>query len=131
MKIIISGSGHPNITAKHLTTIEFTTAPEVSPRGDCIVACKVKFDVKELQKLLNAPRLNIQIMAGDVSDEVECTPNPAFNDSKEIVLRMSSVSTHRTFGINADKGAGMLKKELTEKLKNPSQQVIISVEKTA
>ncbi len=131
MNLTLFGYGHPNISAKHLTTIEFTSAQDVSPKGDCIVACKVRFDVKELQKLLSATRLRIKIMADDVFDEVECIPHPAFNDADEIVLRMSSVVTRRTFGINTNKGAGMLKKELTEKLKNPNQQVIINVENTA
>lgn len=128
MTITFFGFGHQNISAKHLTTIEFTTAQDVSPRGDCIISCKVQFDLKELQKLLTAARLKITIKADDVSDVVECIPNPAFNDSNEIVIRMSGVKTTRTLGINADKGAGMLKRELASKLKNPEQKIVIVIE---
>jgi len=128
MSLKLIGYGHPNISARHLTTIEFTSSSDVSPRGDCIVACKVRFDVKELQKLLSAPKLKIKIVVGHLSDEVECTPNHAFNDSSEIVLRMSSVATHRTFGIKANKGAGMLKRELVEMLKNSEQIAEITIE---
>ena len=129
MSIKLIGWGHQNISAKHLTTIEFTSSPDVSSRGDCIVACKVGFDAEELKKMAGAgKKLRITIKAEDFADVVECTPNPAFNDSSEIVLRMSSVSTHRTFGINANKGAGMLKRELVERLKNPEQIVKITIE---
>ncbi|HIP58595.1 MAG TPA: DUF371 domain-containing protein, partial [Archaeoglobus profundus] len=37
MKEVITAWGHPNITAKHRTTLEITKDEELSIRGDCII----------------------------------------------------------------------------------------------
>ena len=123
------GFGHLNISAAHLTTMEFTSDKEISPRGDCLLACNVIFDLKTVQNFLkNVKRIKITISADLVSDYVECLPNQQFNDLHELVIRMSAVQTCRTFGFNATKGARMLSRELVQKLKDPKQQVVITFE---
>ena len=67
------------------------------------------------------------ITADDVSDEVIFEANPQFNDEKEIVVRIGEFSSERTLGLRADKACSDLKKELIEKLSNPSQKIDVLI----
>ncbi|MBI4147697.1 DUF371 domain-containing protein [Candidatus Woesearchaeota archaeon] len=131
--MIINGYGHHNITARHLTTMEFTTADDVSLHGDCIMACNARFDSKQLRELAvsaaaSKKKLKVTISVEDLKDVIVCDPNPAFSDQAEIVIRMSGAATPRTLGINADKGAVMVNRELVRKLQNSDQKIEILVE---
>ena len=46
--------GHPNITAKHKTTLEFTKDENLSLRGDCIVGVKADFSLSEIKKFIKS-----------------------------------------------------------------------------
>ena len=45
--------GHPNITAKHKTTLEFTKDKELSLRGDCIVGVKSDFELPLIKNFIS------------------------------------------------------------------------------
>jgi hypothetical protein len=125
--------GHKNVKAKHKTTIEFTKDRDLTPKGDCIIAVSankalndlnIKFK-EEIRK--KGAKLVIFIKVGELYDVIN-----AFGDSKltlthskDVVIRKSKYICSRTLAINADKAAFDLKKELIEKLKDPSQKVEI------
>ena len=50
--------GHPNITARHKTTLEFTKDKELSLRGDCIVGVKADFSLSEIKKFIKSLKTN-------------------------------------------------------------------------
>ncbi|MEM4523515.1 MAG: DUF371 domain-containing protein, partial [Archaeoglobaceae archaeon] len=40
--------GHPNITAKHPSTVEVTKDPEISKRADCVIGVKADKSISDL-----------------------------------------------------------------------------------
>ncbi len=128
MSYSFSAYGHENITSKHKTTLEFTKDKELTEKGDCIIGVKADFDLKSIKEFIkNNRKLKIIIKAGDSSEEIMCEINPDFDDNKEIVIRKSDFISKRTLGINANKAAIDLSKELIKLMKNPNQKLIISL----
>jgi hypothetical protein len=115
--------GHPNISSKHKTTLEFTKDKEVSKKGDCIVGVSSDFSFSDIKKLLDNKKIKIDI-GGDI---VIADINPNFNDKKEIVIRRSDFKSSRTLGINANKAAIDLKRSLVKKLQNSEEKVKVKI----
>jgi hypothetical protein len=120
--------GHPNITAKHKTTLEFTKDKELTKRGDCIIGVNSDFDLESIRKLIkNKERIKIVIKVNNLSEEINAEINKDFKDNEEIVIRRSDFNSKRTLGIKSDKACINLSKELIELLKNPNQKLLISL----
>ena len=115
--------GHPNISAKHKTTLEFTKDKEVSKKGDCIVGVKASFSFSKIKKLLNKKRIKIIIGKEKIIADV----NPDFNDKKEIVIRKSDFKSKRTLGINANKAAVDLSRKLVKRLQDPKEKIKVKI----
>ena len=140
MILLFTARGHPNITSKHATTLEFTQDNFVSLRGDCIIGISADFQAKKLKKQIaehllgldgDLQRINkkitLQIVAQNarikrkeietISGEFNDSFNNSLNelgdkqdlDEQELVLRISSFESSRTFMIRADKAARHLK----------------------
>ncbi|MGB9778293.1 MAG: DUF371 domain-containing protein [Candidatus Bathyarchaeales archaeon] len=132
---IIFAYGHKNVQATHPTTLEITKEKRLTKRGDCVIAVsadKALADLsapfKDCLRKENA-RISLLIEAGRVADVVN-----AFGGSKlilthptDIVVRKSSYICARTLAIQADKAALDLSRKLVEKLKNPEQNVKITL----
>ncbi|MBW2979832.1 DUF371 domain-containing protein [Candidatus Woesearchaeota archaeon] len=124
MPYSFSAYGHPNITAKHKTTLEFTKDKEVTKRGDCIIGTRADFDLESIKKFIrNKEKIKIIVKVGALSEEISAEINKDFNDNKEIVIRRSDFACGRTLGIKADKACIDLNKELIEIMKNPNQKL--------
>jgi hypothetical protein len=134
-KEVIFGFGHENIQATHYSTLEFTKDTHLSNTGDCILvvaADKGLADLNaEFKAALKKPhaKLTIKIEAGNISEEIHAqgAPKLALTHPREMVIRKSDYSSDRTLGVNADKAARDLSRELVEKLKNPNQQAKITL----
>ena len=128
MEYSFTAWGHENITGKHKRTLEFTKESELSLGGDCILGVNANFSIYDLKELIQeGTKLKMVITAGDVSDEIIFEGNPAFDDDKEIVVRMGEFSSDRTLGLRADKACSDLKKELIERLNNPDQKIDVLI----
>ena len=122
--------GHPNITAKHKTTLEFTKDEELSLRGDCILGVKSDFELPLINNFISQLKKNkikITIEVDDLKEEIIAEVNPDFNSDKEIVIRKSDFIDERTFAMKADKGAMELGREFVEKLKDNNQIIEIFI----
>ena len=53
--------GHPNISADHKTTLEFTKDKELTKKGNCIVGVNSDFSFSEIKNLLKAKKIEIVI----------------------------------------------------------------------
>jgi uncharacterized protein len=95
--------GHPNITAKHRTTMEITKDDNVTKEGDCIIGVKADFSPEELRGLTG--RQMLIISSGQHEEHIRFLANPAFMDEREIVIRLGSFMSPRTLGTDADKAA--------------------------
>lgn len=110
--------GHPNILGTHKNTLEITKAEHLTLNGDCIIAVKANFDSFELKKIAQkGGQVKMTLTCEGISDCVEGTLNPLFNDEHEIVLRLGEHASERTLATRCDKAAKHIKRELIDCLK--------------
>jgi uncharacterized protein len=114
--ISFNAYGHENILSTHRNTLEITKDTHLTKRGDCVVAVNADFSPSDIKKLLGSSKAKLVIEVGSIKDEVNFEINPNFKDEKEIVIRKTGFVSDRTLGINADKAACDLKRELIKKL---------------
>jgi len=113
--------GHPNITAKHKTTLEFTKEDYVSPKGDCIIGIRATFRLAELKRFIKAnDSVKITLRIGGLTEKILAKTNPDFNDDKEMVIRLGEYASPRTFAIRADKASKHLNPEMIKVLRKGS-----------
>lgn len=121
-------SGHPNITAFHRTTVEFTKETDLTRRGDCIVGVGATFDSEDLMSALReARRIRVEIEASGIKEHLLCEVNGRFCDPHEIVIRKTGFLSDRTLGIMADKAACDISRNLVNVLANPATKAKVSI----
>ena len=133
--VVFFARGHENVQATHRTTFEVTKEAALSKRGDCIVAVEatkaaidLPFEFKEAARKEGA-RIKITIEAGELEETVKAKGSPQlqFTHPTDLVVRKSSYVCGRTLAIGADKAAVDFSIELVEKLKDPNQEVKITL----
>ncbi len=130
--MIFYAFGHPKISAKHRTTLEFTKSPSLTKAGDCILGVNSDFDPDSLIRFIqNRKILSMAISAGQISDELTFTVNPGFRSREELVIRKSDFISERTLGTNADKACTDINRDLIKKLRNKEKIKIQLYEKDA
>jgi uncharacterized protein len=135
VKEVIFGYGHENIQATHKTTLEFTKDPQLSKKGDCIVAVAVDKTLADLtaefKENLREPhaKLTITIEADGITEQVNARGSPQLilTHVTDMVIRKSYYVCSRTLAVHADKTAQDLSRDLVDKLKNPEQKVKITL----
>lgn len=135
LKEIVIGRGHVNVQATHRTTLEFTKETDLSKTGDCIVAIGADKAVTDLnaefsKNLANdSARLTILIEVGNLSEKINARGSSrlSLTHKKDIVIRKSNYVCSRTLAVCADKAATDLSRSLVEKLKDPKQEVKITL----
>jgi hypothetical protein len=132
---VIHAFGHPNIQASHPTTIMLTKERQVTKRGDCVVAVGADKSVadlsKEFKSALRQPnaKLTIELDVGGLVGQINAVGSPelVLSHPNDLVIRKSEFISDRTLAIKADKSSGELSKAVVEKLKNPKQQVTLTL----
>ena len=116
--------GHPNIRAMHRTTLMVTRDPELTPRGDCIVAvgaekglADLNPELREAARRKNA-RITLILEAEGLSFTVSGWGDPrlTLDHPRDIVVRRSRYICPRTLMIGADKAACDIPEELRRTL---------------
>ncbi|MBI2581470.1 DUF371 domain-containing protein [Candidatus Woesearchaeota archaeon] len=132
MGYTFTAHGHPNILATHKTTLEITKDSELTKSGDCIVAVNANFSLQRIKELISncnrGDKIKLIIEAAGLEEEITAIVNKDFLSEKEIVLRKGSFASERTFGINCNKAAADISRELVEKLKNEKTAVSVTIE---
>lgn len=132
---IIRAFGHENIQAIHPTTLMFTKDRHLSQTGDCIIAmaadksvADLNPDFKDKLKKPNA-KLTIIIEADNIKHQIKASgsPNLILSHPTDMVVRRSDYICNRTLAIRADKTSNELPREFIEKLKDPKQEVKITL----
>lgn len=135
VKETIFAYGHKNIQATHETTLEITKDDDVSKEGDCIIAVSADKALADLkprfrESLRNKKaKLVITVEAGEINELVNAfgSPQLILTHPRDMVVRKSAYTCSRTLAIQADKAACDLSRKLVEKLKNPKQEVKITL----
>jgi len=132
---VVHAFGHPNIQATHPTTIMFTKERMVTQRGDCIVAVDANKAVADLspefKRALKQPnaKLTIELEVDGQVGKITAygSPDLTLSHPNDLVIRKSDFTSDRTLAVRADKSSGELSRAIVEKLKNPKQQVTMTL----
>jgi hypothetical protein len=134
-KEIIRAFGHKNIQAIHPTTLMLTKDSQLTQTGDCITAvaankatADLSLEFKDKLKNPNA-KLTILIEASGIKEQINASGSPKLilSHPTDMVVRKSGYICNRTLAINADKASNDLPRALVEKLKDPRQEVKITL----
>jgi hypothetical protein len=128
---VILAYGHENILATHRTTLAVTKNNQLTKRGDCIIATSANKSVEDLSHKFkqalcrDTAKIAILIEADEIADTVKALGNPQLilNHPADLVVRKSSYVCGRTLAIQADKAACDLSRRLIERLRDPKQEV--------
>ena len=132
---LIQAFGHEKIQAIHPTTLMFTKDKHLSETGDCIIAVAADKAVADLSpefkdklKKPNA-KLTILIEADGLKEQINAfgSPKLILSHPTDMVVRKSDYICNRTLAICADKASNDLPREFIEKLKDPKQEVKITL----
>jgi uncharacterized protein len=132
---VIHAWGHPNIQATHPTTIMLTKERMVTQRGDCIVAVDADKSVADLspefKRAVKQPnaKVTIELEVDDMKGQITAygSPELTLNHPNDLVIRTSEFTSDRTLAVKADKSSGQLSRAVVAKLKNPKQQVTLTL----
>jgi len=122
--------GHQNVRANHKTTLEFTKSPDLTPRGNCILAVGSSIapvDFKDQTKaLLRSP--NNFLLEMEVDSLVERLtgfghPDLSLTSDEEMVFRKSGYISGRTVLVRCDKASVDLNPEFRKRLKDETKSV--------
>jgi hypothetical protein len=133
--VVFSARGHENIEATHRTTFEVTKETTLTKQGDCIIAVEstkaaadLPFEFKEAARKEGA-QITVTIETGELKEIVKAKGSPQlkFMHPTDLVVRKSGYVCGRTLAIRADKAASDFSRELVEKLKDPSQEITVTL----
>jgi len=131
----ILARGHPQIKARHPTTLMITKDEKVGPKGDCIVAVGADKGAKDMSETLKKAiraghKVRITLKVGDIAEVIHGLGHPALTlkHPTDIVIRKSRFTCGRTLAIEADKAAGDLSRTFVACLRDPAAEIKISVE---
>jgi len=132
---VVFGYGHANVQATHKVTLEFTKDTRLSKKGDCIIAVATDKALADLSSEFKAglrkpnARLTMLIEADGIREQIHAygAQQLSLIHPTDAVIRKSSYVCSRTLAVCADKAAIDLSRPLVDRLKNPQQQVKITL----
>ncbi|MEM1873507.1 MAG: DUF371 domain-containing protein [Acidilobaceae archaeon] len=121
--LVFRAEGHPNVSARHETTIEVTREDYLTPRGDCIIGVKSELSARDLPEWFKEEARRGSLIVAVFCAESVCdsvvgrgSPEMSFADDKRIVLRRSAYVGPETVMIKASRAAAHLSRELVARL---------------
>lgn len=123
--------GHPNLTAKHSKTIEFTKDEEITISASCILGVRANFKINKLKEF--SGKITLKFSVYDYTKNtllehfVKCIVNDDFYDKNELVLRKSKFNSPRTYGVNLNHGAQKINRDIVNLMKNRDQKMEITI----
>jgi hypothetical protein len=124
--------GSEKIVANDTTKFGITKSSEVENFTIGIKANKCADELSNEMKnvLKQAKKIEITIEAGGEKDKISAFGSPALriSDKEKIIVRKDDKIDSATIAILADKSASELKRELVEKLKNPKNKILLTIE---
>lgn len=128
--------GHKNIRSLHQKTIEITTEPNLTLKGDCIIGVRARYgcnDIPEkMKKLLRNSKSNIlfTITVNNLSFKIKGKGHNKLilTHQHDIVIRKSSFVCPRTLATNCDKASDSIPRQMVKMLQNPDTEGIFSID---
>lgn len=126
--ICFTAKGHPNISALHKNTLEFTRESHVSPEGDCIVGVDCDFKLAELKKMLGYEMIRITMSIDGIKQSFCADVNKAYCDEDEMVFRITDYISARTLGTRSELSASGLDRSIAARMKDPDARMRVKIE---
>jgi len=133
LKIVeeFSARGHPNITATHRTTLEFTKESTLNKKGDCIIAVDASKGLKDLSDMFRRScqddnaRILVEISSCGIIEKIvgRGCHLLSLSHPEEIVIRRSAYVSERTLMIGANAAAADIDRRLIHKLRSRSTRI--------
>jgi hypothetical protein len=132
---VIRAKGHPNVSAKHATTIEITRDREMGKRADCIIGVAADKGLSQLSKEFKLaaknPETQIEVVlsVGGFHEVVRGWGHEdlTFEDDDDLVIRKSNFTCPRTLMIRSDKASRDLDRRLIELLKEENSELVVEI----
>lgn len=128
MKYTFTCKGHENILGTHRNTLEFSKDSELSVNGNCIVGVEADFEFDKLAEFLKFEKVRFVLRVDELTDEFFCEPNKGYTSKDELVIRLGTFESDRTFGLNSEKGSLFLSRDLMKALADSSKVLEVSIE---
>ncbi|MCE7741249.1 MAG: DUF371 domain-containing protein [Candidatus Heimdallarchaeota archaeon] len=128
--------GHPNVTSKHKSTLEFTTESDLTLRGDCILGINTTMNLVnlpvEVKNIIREKECRIKLTLGvnGLIEEIEGNGHPdlLLSDTTAFIVRKSDFLCPRTLMINANKIANDISNEIRSIMRNPNSVMEITLQ---
>lgn len=128
--------GHPLVIAQHARTIEVTTDPHLTLRGDCIIGVSASKGVAGLSPSMkqalksDTVRVRFSILApgGEFSFSARGSERLSLESPTDMVIRMSDYVCGRTLAIRAEASARRLPRALVKSLKSANADGLLRIE---
>jgi hypothetical protein len=132
---VFTAHGHPNVRATHRSTLEVTTEPFLTKRGDCILGVSASHSLCSINSAIGwalrqpGSRVVTQFSVSDVTDKVEGFGSPGLilQAPISLVWRTSTHEDDRTVAVRCDKAALSINRRLVNELKNPSAILTVRI----
>ncbi|MCK5141080.1 MAG: DUF371 domain-containing protein [Candidatus Heimdallarchaeota archaeon] len=128
--------GHRNVSSTHKTTIEFTTASNLSTKGDCILAVKSTCSLRNLpdnlkEKMkIDGQTITVILEVDHIQEKITGYGNSklSFADENALIIRKSSFVCSRTLMINSNKAACDVSRDIVNSLTDPSNVLTVTIQ---
>lgn len=126
---VIKAQGHPLVRATHKSTFEITCDPELTERGDCIIAVNADKGASQLSPAFKklaascSTRIVIVLVCGGLVEVIKAWGHPGltFESPSSLVIRRSSFVDGRTIAVKSDKAAIHLDRRLVTLLQRSAE----------
>jgi hypothetical protein len=136
-QVAFTAYGHPNVRATHWSTMEVTTQPNLTLKGDCILGVRADKSPNMIDAAIGwllrreTSRITTRLSAGEFAEEIHGVGSPrlSLRNASSLVWRTSNYVDDRTVAIRCDKAARDVARELVSQLQNSEAvlQVVILV----
>jgi 16S rRNA (cytidine1402-2'-O)-methyltransferase len=118
--------GHPNITATHAKTLEFTRDGEIGRRATCVLGVASDHDDRALLAVRGDVRVTLE--SSGVRDTFDATMTPFFLGDDSLVFRVGPALRGRTIAADASKGAADVDRALVHALASRDAELCVTIE---
>ncbi len=117
--------GHPQISASHTKTVEFTRDGDVTGRATCVLGVRSEHDDRALRSLRGD--VEVTLACAGLSDTFTATVSAFFLGADALVFRRGPGLRGRTFAYDATKSAAEIDRDLVRVIADPAATVQVTI----
>jgi 16S rRNA (cytidine1402-2'-O)-methyltransferase len=117
--------GHPNVTATHDKTLEFTRDAEISRRATCVLGVSSAHDDQALAALRG--EVEVTLECEGARDTFTATISPFFLGDASLVFRRGAGLRGRTIAFDASKTAATIDRDLVALLRSSDRELTVTI----